>query len=70
MCLTIPAKIISINKNQAKVKIGKNVMIGANSTIIAGVTIGNNSTVSACSLVNKDVKPYTFVGGIPIKVIK
>jgi len=53
-----------------KVKIGKNVMVGANSTIIAGVTIGDNSTVSACSFVNKNVKPFTFVKGVPIKVVK
>ena len=52
------------------VKIGKNVMIGANSTIIAGVTIGDNSTVSACSFVNREVKPFTFVEGVPIKVVK
>jgi len=53
-----------------KVKIGKNVMIGINSTIIAGVTIGDNSTVSACSFVNRDVKPFTTVEGVPIKVIR
>lgn len=52
-----------------KVKIGKNVMIGANATIIAGVTIGDNSTVSACSLVNKDVKPFSFAQGVPIEVV-
>ena len=50
-----------------KVVIGKNVMIGANSTVIAGVNIGDNSTVSACSFVNRNVKPFTFVEGVPIR---
>jgi len=53
-----------------KVKIGKNVMVGTNSTILPGVEIGEGATVSACSLVNKDVKPGAFVGGVPIKEIK
>jgi len=52
-----------------KVKIGKNVMIGINSTIIAGVTIGDNSIISACSFVNKEVKPFTFVEGVPIRTV-
>src|SRR5271157_5088846 len=35
-----------------RVKIGRNVLIGTNSTLLAGVSIGDNSKVSACSLVN------------------
>ena len=53
-----------------KVKIGKNVMIGANSTVLAGIEIGDRSFISACSLVNRDVKPGAFVGGVPIKDLK
>jgi acetyltransferase-like isoleucine patch superfamily enzyme len=49
------------------VKIGKNVLIGANSTILAGVSIGDNSTISACSLVNKEMPEGVFVGGVPAK---
>jgi acetyltransferase-like isoleucine patch superfamily enzyme len=52
-----------------KVKIGKNVLIGINSTIIAGITIGDNSIVSGCSFVNKDIKPFKFAQGVPIKVM-
>lgn len=44
--------------------------IGANTTILPGVTIGRGATVSACSLVNKDVAPGSFVGGIPVRVIR
>lgn len=51
------------------VKIGSEVMIGANSTILPGVTIGDGAIVSAGTLVHKDVEPWTFVGGNPMRVI-
>jgi len=49
--------------------IGDEVMIGANCTIMPGVTIGDGAVVSAGSLVHKDVAPGTFVGGNPMQVI-
>jgi len=55
---------------KGKTIIGKNVLVGANSTVLAGVEIGDNSIVSAMSLVNKDVPPKTFAGGVPAKFIK
>ncbi|MEH7352806.1 acyltransferase [Neobacillus drentensis] len=51
------------------VVIGSEVMIGANSTILPGVTIGDGAIVSAGTLVHKDVPPGCFVGGNPMKVI-
>ncbi|RKL68401.1 acetyltransferase [Salipaludibacillus neizhouensis] len=50
--------------------IGDNVMIGANSTILPGVTIGDGAIVSASTLVNKDVPAGAFVGGNPMQVIR
>ncbi len=41
-----------------------------NCTVLAGVTIGEGAVVSAASLVNKDVAPYTMVGGVPAKYLK
>lgn len=52
-----------------RVEIGDEVMIGANSTILPGVTIGDGAIVSAGTLVHKDVMPGTFVGGNPMRVI-
>ncbi|HIW32588.1 MAG TPA: acyltransferase [Candidatus Paenibacillus intestinavium] len=52
-----------------EVFIGANVMIGANCTILPGVTIGDNAVVAAGSLVHKDVAPNSFVGGNPMTVI-
>lgn len=44
--------------------------IGANVTILKGVTIGYGVVVAAGSVVTKSVPPYTIVGGVPAKVIK
>ncbi len=53
-----------------RVKIGRNVMIGANCTIMPGIEIGDNAVVSACSLVNKDIPPGVLAGGVPVKILK
>jgi len=52
------------------VKIGRNVMIGANCTILPGVAIGDNSVIGAHSLVNHDVPANSFWGGVPAKPIR
>jgi len=46
------------------------VLIGTNSVILPGVTIGRSSIVAANSLVIKDVEPFAIVAGSPAKVIK
>ncbi|MCH1625795.1 acyltransferase [Ferdinandcohnia quinoae] len=51
------------------VKIGSEVMIGANSTILPGIEIGDGAIVSAGTLVHKDVPAGTFVGGNPMRII-
>lgn len=58
------------NLYPAPIKIGDNAWIGANSTVLAGVTIGVNSIVAAGAVVTKDVPDNVVVGGIPAKVIK
>ncbi|MBU8611223.1 heptaprenylglyceryl phosphate O-acetyltransferase [Bacillus subtilis] len=52
-----------------KVLIGDEVMIGANTTILPGVKIGDGAVVSAGTLVHKDVPDGAFVGGNPMKII-
>ena len=39
-------------------------------TILAGVHVGRGVTIAAGAVVNKDVPPYSIVGGVPAKVIK
>ncbi len=51
------------------VHLSKDVTIGANCTILPGVIIGEGATVSAMSLVNRDVPPGVFVGGVPIRLL-
>lgn len=52
------------------IKVEDNVWIGANATILPGVTIGKNSIVGAGAVVTKDVPENTIVGGNPAKVIR
>lgn len=52
------------------IHIGKNVWIGSNAVICAGVTIGDNAVVAAGAVVVKDVEANTVVGGVPAKLIK
>ncbi|MBY0097057.1 acyltransferase [Mesobacillus maritimus] len=49
--------------------IGDEVMIGANSTILPGVVIGDGAFVSAGTVVHKDVPAGAFVGGNPMRVV-
>lgn len=56
---------------QAKpVKIGNDVWIGGNCTILPGVTIGNNVVIAAGAVVTKDVPDNCVVGGVPAKIIR
>ncbi len=54
----------------APVHIKRNAWIGANATILPGVTIGENTIVAAGAVVSKDVPDNVIVGGVPAKVIK
>ena len=59
-----------INDKSADVTIEEDVWIGANATILAGVTIGRGAIVGACAVVTKDVPPYTLVIGSPARVVR
>ena len=52
------------------IRIGKKVWIGANATVLPGVTIGDGAIVAAGAVVSKDVPPSVIVGGVPAKIIK
>jgi acetyltransferase-like isoleucine patch superfamily enzyme len=53
-----------------KVTIGRRVWIGANVTILPGVTIGEYSVIGAGAVVNKDIPPRSVAVGVPARVIK
>lgn len=52
-----------------KVIIGNRVWIGANTTILMNVRIGDDVIIGANSLVNKDIPSGVVVGGVPARVI-
>jgi len=52
------------------VRIGDDVWIGGNVTIVPGVTIGQNVVVAAGAVVTKDVPDNVLVGGVPAKILK
>ena len=54
----------------APIHIRKNAWIGANATIMQGVTIGENVVIAAGAVVTSDVPDNTVAGGIPARVIK
>ena len=52
------------------IKVGDNVWICGNVTVLAGVSIGDNSVIAAGSLVNKDIPPNVLAAGNPCKIVK
>ncbi len=52
------------------VHIGNNVWLGDHSTVLKGVTIGENSVVAARAVVTRDVPANVIVAGNPAKVVK
>jgi acetyltransferase-like isoleucine patch superfamily enzyme len=58
------------NTKKKKVVIKDNVFIGSHSTILKGVTIGENSVIGACSLVSRNIPKNQIWGGNPIKFIR
>ena len=53
-----------------KIKVGNNVFIGKDATIMPGVTIGDNVVIGLGSIVTKDVESNSVVCGIPAKKLK
>ncbi|MEG4290847.1 acyltransferase [Microcoleus sp. C2C3] len=61
---------ITVPAFEKDVIIKEGAWLASNVTVIGPCIIGEHSVVAACSLVNKDVPPYTIVAGIPARVIK
>lgn len=61
--------ISTIDGKEGKVTIKKSAKVGAHSTIMPGVTIGENSIVGAHSFVNSDIPDNALCYGVPIKIV-
>jgi len=62
--------VSTIDNKKGKVILKKNCRIGAQSVIMPGVTVGENSIVGAFSFVNKDIDDNVVAFGIPVKVVR
>lgn len=64
-----PRSFISRKHELKKTILQEGCTIGANSTIICGITIGKYALIGAGSVVTKDVKPYALLVGNPARQI-
>lgn len=61
--------IVEQGTSQLGISVEDDVWIGAQCTILDGVTIGEGSVVAAGAVVTKNVEPYSIVAGVPAKLI-
>ena len=54
----------------ADITIGSHVWIGSHSTVLKGVTIGNNSIVGAYGVVTRSIEPNSLAAGNPARVVR
>jgi acetyltransferase-like isoleucine patch superfamily enzyme len=54
----------------APVTIADKVWIGFNVSVLKGVTIGEGAVIGACSVVTRDIPPYSVAVGNPAKVVR
>ena len=62
--------VSTIDDTSGKILLKKNSKIGSHSTVLPGVTVGENSIIGAHSLVNSNIPDNVVAVGIPAKVIK
>jgi putative colanic acid biosynthesis acetyltransferase WcaF len=59
----------TMNLITAPIIIGANAFIGARAFVMPGVTVGKQAVVGACSVVTRNVPPYSIVVGSPARLI-
>jgi len=64
-----PRSLIERKSEYRDTLIKKGATLGANCTIVCGVTIGEYAFVGAGAVINKDVAPYALMVGVPAKQI-
>lgn len=67
--VTNPRSFIVRREEFKKTLLKKGSSIGANATIVCGVTIGEYALIGSGAVVNKDVKPFALMVGVPAKQI-
>ena len=64
-----PRSAVVRKEEYLKTTVKKGSTIGANATIICGVTLGENCFIAAGAVVNKDVKEFALMAGVPARQI-
>jgi UDP-2-acetamido-3-amino-2,3-dideoxy-glucuronate N-acetyltransferase len=64
-----PRSLIERKSEYRNTIVKKGATLGANCTIVCGVTIGEFAFIGAGAVVNKDVKPYALMVGVPAKQV-
>lgn len=68
MCLITDQE--KLPENDQDVTLEDDIWVGANVTILKGVTVGHGSIIASGAVVTKSFPPYSIVGGVPAKLIK
>ncbi|GIZ51287.1 acyltransferase [Noviherbaspirillum aridicola] len=64
-----PRSAVSRKDEYRDTLVKRGATLGANSTIVCGTTIGEYAFVAAGAVVNRDVKPYALMAGVPARQI-
>jgi UDP-2-acetamido-3-amino-2,3-dideoxy-glucuronate N-acetyltransferase len=64
-----PRSLIERKSEYRNTLVKKGATLGANCTIVCGITIGEFAFIGAGAVVNKDVKPYALMVGVPAKQV-
>lgn len=64
-----PRALIERKSEYRDTLVKKGATLGANCTVVCGITVGEYAFVGAGAVINKDVKPYALMVGVPAKQI-
>jgi UDP-2-acetamido-3-amino-2,3-dideoxy-glucuronate N-acetyltransferase len=64
-----PRSAVTRKDEYRRTLVKKGATLGANCTIVCGVTVGEHAFVAAGAVVNRDVKPYALMAGVPARQI-
>lgn len=62
--------VSTIDGKEGPVNLKKNCRLGSHSTVVPGITIGENSIIGAHSFVNRDIPDNVIAFGCPVRIIK
>jgi UDP-2-acetamido-3-amino-2,3-dideoxy-glucuronate N-acetyltransferase len=64
-----PRALIGRKSEYRDTLVKRGATLGANSTIVCGITVGEFAFIGAGAVVNKDVEPYALMVGVPARQI-